>query len=211
MLAVRKTGKKKLIIGNSVNPIYRVMLRSYTANLSLELIEADLESPEDLKGLIDNKTAAVIVQYPRLFRAGLRPLPLFRPGRREQGPGHRGLLSPGPGFAKKPRPRAGADIVVGEGQCLGLPLSFGGPYLGYMAVSKKFIRAMPGRVAGKTVDHEGKVGYCLTLQDPGTAHPAGESHLQHLLQRGLVRPHRPGLHVPPGQGGDAGAGRAEHG
>ncbi len=163
MLAVRKTGKKKLVVLNSVNPIYRVMLRSYTVNLSLELVEADASSADDLKGLVDDKTAAVIVQYPDFFGRVFDPEPYFALASENKALAIAVCYPLALALLKTPA-EAGADIVVGEAQCLGLPLSFGGPYLGYMAVSKKFIRAMPGRVAGKTVDHDGKVGYCLTLQ-----------------------------------------------
>lgn len=163
MMAVRKTRRNSLIVCRSVNPIYRVMLKSYTANLHLELIEEDITDPDRLAEIVSDKTAAVILQNPDFF------------GRVHDFSSHFALakdnkalsiLSCNPvalGVVKSPA-EMGADIAMGEGQTLGLPLSFGGPYLGYMAVREQLVRTMPGRLVGRTTDHQGRVGYCLTLQ-----------------------------------------------
>jgi glycine dehydrogenase subunit 1 len=163
MMAVRKTKKTKLLICTSLNPIYRVMLRSYTANLHLELVEADLTKVDDLKTALDDKTAAVILQNPDFFG---RIHDLSEHAALAKAQKALVIMNANPlalAVTKTPG-EMGADIAVGEGQVLGLPLSFGGPYLGYMATTKKLMRSLPGRIAGRTVDHEGKVGYCLTLQ-----------------------------------------------
>ena len=163
MMAVRKTRRDSLIVCSSVNPIYRVMLKSYTANLHLELIEEDLTDPGRLAGIISDQSAAVILQNPDFFGRVHDLSEHFALAKDKKA---LSILSCNPvslGVLKTPA-EMGADIAVGEGQALGLPLSFGGPYLGFMAVTEKLVRTMPGRVVGRTTDHEGRVGYCLTLQ-----------------------------------------------
>jgi glycine dehydrogenase subunit 1 len=163
MMAVRKTGRKRLVICRAVNPIYRVMLASYTANLHLELVEEDLEGTGCAADLLDDRTAALIMQNPDFFgRVGEFSAAYAKAHEH----GALGILCCNPlslGVLRTPA-EMGADIAVGEGQPLGLPLSFGGPYLGFMAVSEALLRQMPGRVVGRTVDGQGRVGYCLTLQ-----------------------------------------------
>ncbi len=163
MLAVRKTGRRRLVICRAVSPIYRTMLRSYTANLNLELVEEDLDSPRGAAGLVDDKTAALILQNPDFFGRVGDYAGQFAMAREQ---GALGILCCNPlalGVLKTPA-EMGADLAVGEGQPLGLPLSFGGPYLGFMTVSEPLVRLMPGRVVGRTKDAQGREGYCLTLQ-----------------------------------------------
>ncbi|MFH1035218.1 MAG: aminomethyl-transferring glycine dehydrogenase subunit GcvPA [Pseudomonadota bacterium] len=163
MMAVRKTGRKRLVICRAVNPIYRVMLASYTANLHLELVEEDLEGTSCAADLLDDKTAALIMQNPDFFG---RVHEFSQAFAQAHSHGALAILCCNPialGALRTPA-EMGADIAVGEGQPLGLPLSFGGPYLGFMAVSEALLRLMPGRVVGRTVDGQGRAGYCLTLQ-----------------------------------------------
>ena len=94
---------------------------------------------------------------------------------------------------KTPRD-CGADVAVGEGQPLGMPLAYGGPYLGFMATTQKNMRKLPGRIVGETVDSRGQRGLCPLPPGPGAAHPPGEGQQQHLLQPGPVRPDRRGVH-----------------
>jgi len=167
MMAMRITGRERIVVDRSVSPIYRTMIRSYTSNLGIELIETDptdgLPDRGAVRRELNDKTAGVIVQNPTFFGciddvtdiadiahaagalliASVYPISL-------------GLLKP-PG-------RMGADIVTGEGQSLGMPVSFGGPYLGFMASRMKYVRKMPGRIAGRTVDGQGREGFVLTLQ-----------------------------------------------
>jgi glycine dehydrogenase subunit 1 len=167
MMAVRITGRNKIIMDSGVNLIYRTMLYTYTSNLSIEFIETPVihgqASRKDIFQHIDDKTAAVILQNPNFFGAVddhsdiIERLHSFGAVAIESVyPISLGLLKP-PGSM-------GADIVTGEGQSLGIPLSFGGPYLGFMATRKEHVRKMPGRIVGATVDIEGKRGYVLTLQ-----------------------------------------------
>jgi len=167
MMAVRHTGRRKLVVCEAVSPIYRVMLGSYTANLHLELVSiphkdgcCDLAA---LTAALDADTAAVIVQNPNFFGNLHDFTALFAAARAA---GVVSLISVYPvlqSVLKSPG-EMGADVAVAEGQSLGLPLSFGGPYLGIMTCNKELVRQMPGRMVGRTVDTQGRTGYVLTLQ-----------------------------------------------
>jgi glycine dehydrogenase subunit 1 len=167
MMALRITGRNKVIIDDSVNPIYRVMIHSYTRNLKIELEETHctdgLANREQILARIDDGTAAVILQNPNFFGC-IDDFSDIASAAHEKGallivscyPISLGILkSPG---------AMGADIVTGEGQSLGMPMSFGGPYLGFMASKKKYVRKMPGRIVGRTNDRLGRCAYVLTLQ-----------------------------------------------
>jgi glycine dehydrogenase subunit 1 len=167
MMAIRATGRNRIVIDSGVSPIYRVMLRSYTRNLSIEFEEiavAHGQSNRDrLREALTDKTAAVILQNPNFFGA-VDDFTDISTLAHERGclviasvyPVALGLLK-APGDM-------GVDIATGEGQSLGLPLSFGGPYLGFIATRMAYVRKMPGRLVGETVDRHGKRGYVLTLQ-----------------------------------------------
>lgn len=166
-MSLRVTGRRRVIIDESVNPVYRVMLHSYAENMRIELLQicsSDGVVDRDMLGEeLNDQTAAVIVQNPNFFgclddfsdiaelahdRGALLIVSCY--------PISLGLITP-PG-------EMGADIVTGEGQSMGLPLSFGGPYLGFMATRSRYVRKMPGRIAGRTVDVQGRDGFVLTLQ-----------------------------------------------
>ncbi len=167
MMALRITGRNKVIVDDSVNPIYRVMIKSYTQNLRIELeqthCEDGLANRDHILQLIDDKTAAVIVQNPNFFGC-IDEFSDIAHAAHEKG--SLLIVSCYPislGILKTPA-MMGADIVTGEGQSLGLPMSFGGPYLGFMASRSQYIRKMPGRIAGETIDTFGRKAYVLTLQ-----------------------------------------------
>ena len=167
MMAVRHTGRRKLLVCEAVSPIYRVMLSSYTSNLHLELVTIPHKNGAcDLDALtkaLDADTAAVVVQNPSFFGTIADFTALFAAARAA---GVVSLISVYPvlqSVLKSPG-EMGADVAVAEGQSLGLPLSFGGPYLGIMTCNKELVRQMPGRMVGRTVDGEGRTGYVLTLQ-----------------------------------------------
>lgn len=167
MMAVRQTKRRKVVVSEALNPIYRVMLRSYTTNLDLELVTVPhADGCTDLAALraaLDDETAAVLVQNPNFF-GGVNDFTEFFAAAHA----HKAvcvLLSyPVLQSVLKTPGEMGADVAVAEGQSLGLPLSFGGPYLGVMTCTRKMIRQLPGRIAGRTVDAEGRTGYVLTLQ-----------------------------------------------
>ena len=167
MMALRVTGRRKIILDEGVNPIYREMIHSYTSNLAIEFREfATRDGRTDRARIaehLDDATAGVIVQNPNFFgciddfsdiaatvhKAGALLIVSCYPISLAV------LKTPG---------EMGADIATGEGQCLGLPLSFGGPYLGLMATRRKLVRKMPGRIVGRATDREGREGFTLTLQ-----------------------------------------------
>jgi len=167
MMALRITGRNKVIIDDSVNPIYRVMIHSYTRNLQIDLEEthcADgLTNRAEILQRLDDQTAAVIVQNPNFFGC----IDDFSElAEAVHAKGALLLVSCYPislGILKTPG-AMGADIVTGEGQSLGIPMSFGGPYLGFMTSRMQYVRKMPGRIAGETKDREGRRAFVLTLQ-----------------------------------------------
>jgi glycine dehydrogenase subunit 1 len=167
MMAVRLTGRKKIIVDSGVNLIYRTMLYTYTSNLSIEFVETPVvhgqACREDIYKHLDGNTAAVIVQNPNFFGAVDDFSDIIQ---RVHECGALAVASVYPvslGMLKSPE-EMGMDIATGEGQSLGIPLSFGGPYLGFIAVKKEHMRQLPGRIVGATVDKENKRGFVLTLQ-----------------------------------------------
>jgi len=167
MMAVRSTGRNKIILDTGVNPIYRRMLKCYTSNLSLEFQEIEIIHGQSdrakFKESIDENTAAVVLQNPNFFGVVDDFSDIIETA---HGKGALAIMSVYPislALLKSPA-EMNADIVTGEGQSLGIPLSFGGPYLGFMATTKKLARKMPGRICGETTDAEGRTGYVLTLQ-----------------------------------------------
>jgi len=167
MMALRVTGRNRLVIDAGVNPFYREIVRTYVANLDVEIEEVPPHNGgidrAAVASLLDDRTAAVIVQNPNFF-GSVEDLTELAGQAHAVGallvasvyPVSLGLVnSPG---------AMGVDVVTGDGQSLGNPLSFGGPSFGYIATSKKYIRNLPGRIIGETVDREGRRGYVLTLQ-----------------------------------------------
>ena len=167
MMAVRVTRKRRAVITGAVSPIYREMIRCYSSNLDIELIEipsdGTLSNQEALLNAVDDKTACVLVQYPNVFGSIEEWSEVIEKIHEKKALAVCSTYPISLALLKTPGDM-GFDIVTGEGQSLGVPLSFGGPYLGFMAVQTKLMRKMPGRIAGKTVDSEGREGFVLTLQ-----------------------------------------------
>jgi len=159
-------GKRtKVILSPGLHPHYRETVHTYTvdSNILLEGEETPLDSgPEALIPLIDDNTALVAVQYPDFFGRIHRFRELIEAAHQagalvavHVNPLALGLLEPPGDF--------GADIVTGEGQSLGIPLSFGGPYLGIFATRQQYVRKMAGRIVGETQDARCQRGFVLTL------------------------------------------------
>ena len=167
MMAIHITGRNKVIMDGGVSPIYRKILKTYTHHLSYEFQETPVvhgqSSREEIYRLLDKGTAAVILQNPNFFGAIDDFTDIIQ---KAHSVGALVLVSVYPislGLLKTPADM-GADIVTGEGQSLGLPLNFGGPYLGFMCTRKKYIRKMPGRIVGETTDLAGRRCFVNTLQ-----------------------------------------------
>jgi glycine dehydrogenase subunit 1 len=168
LMAHRLKGKPKVILARTLHPQYKSVIQAYIKNLSMKTGEAGYNDRgeidlDDLARKIDAQTAAVVCQSPNFLgvvenwshaaELAHKHDALFIAVVAEAA--SLGILkTPGAG---------GADIVSGEGQSFGLPLSFGGPYLGFMACKKDFVRQFPGRIVGETRDAEGKRGFVLTL------------------------------------------------
>lgn len=166
-MAISTTGRRKIIVDGGVNPIYRRILHTYTANLSIEVVEIPVSdgqsNRESLFSAFDDKTAAVILQNPNFFGVIDDHSDIVE---KAHSFGMLAVQSVYPiaiAILKSPGEQ-GFDIATGEGQSLGIPLSFGGPYLGFMATTKKLARKMPGRMVARTVDVNGKEGFVLSLQ-----------------------------------------------
>jgi glycine dehydrogenase subunit 1 len=166
-MAIHATERPKIIVDGGVNPIYRKMLHSYTANLSIEICEIPVShgqsDREKVFAMLDENTAAVILQNPNFFGVIDNHADIVEKCH------SMGILAvqsvyPIAMALLKPPGEIGVDIVTGEGQSLGIPLSFGGPYIGFMATTKKLVRKMPGRIVGRTIDGKGREGFVLTLQ-----------------------------------------------
>ncbi len=159
--------RHKVLLAESVHPEYRQALATYIANLDLHLQTLPTPNgfldPDDLKRAIDGQTLCVVAQHPNFFGCLEEPEALAKIA---HDAGALFIVSFDPislGLLKRPG-QYGADIAIAEGQCLGNPMSYGGPYLGLLACREEYVRKMPGRLVGQTVDRRGKRCWVLTLQ-----------------------------------------------
>ena len=169
VLAARTVNRKRIVLARSLHPEYRQVVRTYAWANGYDVEECPWNPAGQLDGsalraLLDAGTAAVLIQSPNFFGV-VENLTALAPTVHGAG----ALLvasfteALSLGLLKSPG-EAGADLVVGEGQSLGIPLHFGGPYLGILAGTEAFLRKIPGRLAGATTDREGRRGFVLTLQ-----------------------------------------------
>jgi glycine dehydrogenase subunit 1 len=167
MMAARITGRDKIIMDGGVSPIYRKMMYSYTSNLNFQFVEINVShgqsDREEIVQALDEHTAAVILQNPNFFGVVDNHRDIADMCHAVGALMIESVYPVSLGLLATPR-QMGADIATGEGQSLGIPLSFGGPYLGFMATLNRHVRKMPGRIAGGTFDSQGRRGYVLTLQ-----------------------------------------------
>ncbi|MBK94854.1 MAG: aminomethyl-transferring glycine dehydrogenase [Planctomycetaceae bacterium] len=151
----------KVVVLEAVHPEYRQIIETYFATIGTEVIT--VSAAEQLQDALDDQTAAVLVQSPNFF-GNVEDLTSL--AEQVHAAGALLVCSVDPislGILKRPGD-AGVDIVVAEGQSLGTPLLYGGPYLGIMACREEFVRRLPGRIAGQTVDQQGNRCWVLTLQ-----------------------------------------------
>lgn len=167
LACINSKGRKKIIISDTVHPEYLAILKAYSLSDHLDIVLIPgREGAADIKamvGAIDSETAGVIIQQPNFY--GILEDPTLIAAAAHD---HKALFI----MAVEPISLAllkspgewGADIAVGEGQPLGCSLSFGGPYLGFMAAQKSLMRKLPGRMVGQTTDLDGQRAFVLTLQ-----------------------------------------------
>jgi len=168
LMAHRLKNRPKVLVAATLHPQYRSVIRTYVRNLGIRVEEVPCDGTGGLDKaalarMLDAETAALIVQSPNYFGVCEDIKAAADTVHRDEA-----LLAVvvaealSLGLLEAPG-KLGADIVTGEGQSFGIPLSFGGPYLGFMACMKEFVRQLPGRIAGQTTDVDGKRGFVLTL------------------------------------------------
>jgi glycine dehydrogenase subunit 1 len=165
LMAHRVTKRRKAVLSGGLHPHYADVVRTLSEMASDDVVtmNPDVSGTEDILSQIDDKTSCVVVQTPDVF-GNVRDLKAIA----DKAHQHGALLiavfteAVSLGLLKSPGSQ-GADIVVGEGQSIGNALNFGGPYVGLFATQSKYIRQMPGRLCGETVDADGNRGFVLTL------------------------------------------------
>ncbi len=167
LLALRETGRKKVLLPRSLHPDYRTVVSTYTAESGVELVEIPFKNGlldlEFVRKQLTTDVAAVIVQTPNFFGI-VEPAEAIAPLAQAAGALYIACVNPISLGLLTPPGEYGADIAVGEGQALGIAPGFGGPFLGLFACKNKWLRKMPGRLVGQTVDVDGKRAFVLTLQ-----------------------------------------------
>ena len=167
LMAERVTKRSKVVACGAIHPEYLEVINTYVQHAGIELVQAPFHSESGLASdageLIDDKTAALVVQSPNFFGCVEDVAALAE---RAHSAGALLIVAVTEaislGLLKSPGP-CGADIVVAEGQSFGVPLSFGGPYVGLFATREKYARQIPGRLVGEAYDKQGRRGFVLTL------------------------------------------------
>ena len=159
--------RKKVVISPTVHPQYRAVIRTYVQGMELELAgdnaSADLDSqPDELSSLIDDNTSLLIVQYPDFFGRVYDYTKLIE-AVHSKGALVCVVANPTALALFKTPGSMGADVVVGDGQPLGIPMWYGGPSVGFFTTRKQYVHKMAGRLVGETVDSHGQRAYVLTL------------------------------------------------
>jgi glycine dehydrogenase subunit 1 len=172
LMACRLTGRHRVAVSTAVNPQVRRVLATYLAGPGVELVEVAADLAEGGSGLtsgeaaarvLDDGCACLIVQQPNMF-GGVEPIPELGTTAHAVGAQLVAVVEPTSLALLAAPGTQGVDIVAAEGQPLGIPTSYGGPYVGIMAARMESVRQMPGRLVGATRDGQGRKGYVLTLQ-----------------------------------------------
>jgi len=167
LMALNVTGKREIIVSAGVHPHYRQVLKTYLSDLPAIYKEIPLKNgsvdTQELENELEPDTAAVIVQSPNFLGHIQSVETIAKFAHANQSLCIQVFNPLSLGLLKRPG-EMDVDIAVGEGQPLGIPLQFGGPYLGLFATKNQYVRKMPGRLVGQTVDADGKRAFCLTLQ-----------------------------------------------
>ena len=158
LMACRVTKREKVAVAGTISPAYTAVIRTYCQSQGIAVEIVDPSAP-----VFDSETACLVLQYPN-YLGYIEDLAALVDAAHSQGA--LAVVSSDPtamGMFQTPG-HYDADIVTGEGQPLGIPTSYGGPYVGLFATKQEYIRQMPSRLSGRTVDKNGKTGYVLTLQ-----------------------------------------------
>jgi glycine dehydrogenase subunit 1 len=166
LMAMRTTRRSRVVLSAGLHPHYREVVRTYLAGLGAEIVEArrapDGRSPR-LAPLVDGATACILLQQPA-FLGCIEDVGAAAEAARAQGARLVVVVTEALSLALlRPPGELGADIACGEAQSFGIPMSLGGPHLGFLASRQRFVRQLPGRLVGETVDGEGRRGFVLTL------------------------------------------------
>ena len=166
LMAERITRRRRVLVARSLHPEYRQVLATYGKSLGLELVEIGYTGSGQvdaaaLRAALNEETAAIVVQSPNFFGVVEPVAPVAEIA---HGAGALAVVAITEGVSLGVvKPPSEADIVAMEAQSFGMPPSYGGPYAGVIASREKFVRQMPGRLAGQTTDAKGRPGFCLTL------------------------------------------------
>jgi len=167
LMASRATRRDKVIVSEAVSPLYREVISTYLSGREMELVSVPLKDGltdlDKLTAAVDDKTACVLMAQPNFFGM-LEECETVAETAHAKGALLVMAIDPIAQAILKTPGECGADIVVGEGQPWGIPLSFGGPLLGFFAATKKLVRQVPGRIVSRSKDVDGKPGFVLTLQ-----------------------------------------------
>ena len=158
LMACRVTKREKVVLADTISPAYIDVIRTYCQSQDIAVEVVDPSNPA-----LDAETACLVLQYPNYYGYIEDQKKLVDAAHAQ---GALAVISCDPtamGMLQTPG-HYGADIVTGDGQPLGIPTSYGGPYVGLFAAKQEFIRQMPSRLSGRTLDKNGKTGYVLTLQ-----------------------------------------------
>jgi glycine dehydrogenase subunit 1 len=172
LMACRLTRRDRVLVSSAVSPQVRAVLRTYCSGPGIEVVEVAADLAEGGSGLtpveaadalLDETVACLVVQQPNFF-GGVEPMRALVEATHAAGAQLVAMVEPTSLAILEAPGSYGVDIVTAEGQALGIPLSFGGPYVGLMAARMASVRQMPGRLVGATRDAQGRKGYVLTLQ-----------------------------------------------
>ena len=168
----RKSKSRRILMPTNVHPAYRKTTQAIVTNQQIELVDVPFDNAgghtavDSLKAYDGEDITAVVIQQPNFFGV-LEEVDAITDWAHANGALVIAVVNPVAMALLKPPGRwgeQGADIAVGEGQPLGVPLSSGGPYFGFMCAKQAYVRQMPGRIVGRTIDRDGRTGYTLTLQ-----------------------------------------------
>ena len=162
---IHRGARNKVVLSPNIHPQYRAVVHTYEHGFDTQIVGEDVDiadGPDALIKLIDENTGLVAVAYPDFF-GRIYDYTKLAEAAHAKGALLAVSVNPTALGLLKPPGEFGADIVTGDGQPLGIPLSFGGPYLGILATKKEYVRSLAGRLVGETVDSRGQRGYVLTL------------------------------------------------